>query len=175
VTVTSVHKDPATRTMTLTAEFVAPLAEVWQVWGDPRRLERWWGPPTYPATVLDHDLRPGGRVTYTMTGPEGDKHGGWWRVVAVEAPHLLEFEDGFADDAGNPNTKMPTMMVRVTLQEHADRGTRMEIATTFPSDEAMDQLLGMGMEEGLSSAVGQIDDLLAPGGAGGATSARPLP
>jgi uncharacterized protein YndB with AHSA1/START domain len=164
VAVTSVEKNPETRTMTITAQFDAPLARVWQVWADPRQLERWWGPPTYPATVLNHDLTPGGGVTYLMTGPGGDKHGGWWRVLAVEAPHRLEFEDGFADDVGNPNNTLPITTVRVTLHEQADGGTRMQIESTFPSVQAMQQMIAMGMEEGFTAAVGQIDQLLTPHG-----------
>ena len=100
MTVTDVVKDPENRTMTITAEFGAPVERVWQIWADPRQLERWWGPPTYPATVVDHDLSPGGAVNYFMTGPEGDKHAGWWRVSAVVPPNRLEFEDGFADGEG---------------------------------------------------------------------------
>jgi len=164
VTVTSVDKDTETRTMTIAAWFDAPVAWVWQVWGDPRRLERWWGPPTYPATVVDHDLTPGGTVTYLMTGPEGEKHRGWWRVLAVDAPHRLDFEDGFADDEGNPNPDLPTTIVRVTLDEQATGGTRMEIASTFPTVQAMEQMIAMGMEEGITAAVGQIDALLTPHG-----------
>jgi uncharacterized protein YndB with AHSA1/START domain len=160
MTVTSVHKDPATMTMTVISEFDAPIGRVWQLWENPRQLERWWGPPTYPATVVDHDLTPGGRVTYFMTGPEGDQPRGWWRVIAVEAPHRLEFEDGFADDAGNPNPAMPTMTIRVTLDERPGDGTRMAIETTFPSLEAMEQIISMGMEEGMTSALAQIDELL---------------
>ena len=160
MTVTSVHKDPQTLTLTLTAEFDAPVERVWQVWADPRQLEQWWGPPTYPATVLDHDLTPGGSVTYLMTGPEGDQPRGWWRVLAVDAPHRLEFQDGFADEAGEPNPDMPTMNVRVTLSEQPDGGTRMTTETTFPSPEAMEQLVSMGMEEGMTAAAAQIDDLL---------------
>ena len=34
-----------------------------------------------------------------MTGPEGDKHYGWWRVLTVDSPNRLEFEDGFTDEA----------------------------------------------------------------------------
>ena len=49
-----------------------PIARVWALWADPRKLERWWGPPTFPATVLEHDLRPGGKVSYYMTSPEGE-------------------------------------------------------------------------------------------------------
>jgi len=161
VTVTSVEKDPASRTMTIVSEFAAPVARVWQVWEDPRQLERWWGPPTYPATVVDHDLTPGGRVTYFMTGPEGDKHGGWWRVVAAEPPNRLEFEDGFADEAGNENPDLPVTTTRVSLSEQAGGGTRMEIVSTFPSTEAMEQMIDMGMEEGITQSVGQIDGILA--------------
>ena len=160
MTVTNVHKDPATMTMTIVSEFEAPIARVWQLWENPRELERWWGPPTYPATFVDHDLTPGGSVTYFMTGPEGDEARGWWRVLAVQAPHSLEFEDGFADDNGDPNPDMPTMTMRVTLNERPEGGTRMAIATTFRSLEAMEQIIAMGMEEGMASALAQIDELL---------------
>lgn len=160
MTVMSVHKDPEALAMTITTEFSAPIERVWQMWENPRQLERWWGPPTYPATVVDHDLSPGGSVTYFMTGPEGDQHRGWWRVLASEAPRHLEFEDGFADDAGRPNLEMPTTTTRVELTEQPDGGTRMVIAATFPSLESMEKLLSMGMEEGITAAIGQIDDIL---------------
>ncbi len=160
MSVTSIHKDPATLTMSITAQFAAPVERVWQLWSDPRQLEKWWGPPTYPATVVDHDLTPGGTVTYFMTGPEGDQPRGWWRVLAVNAPHGLEFEDGFADDAGNPNPDLPTTITSVSLSGLDEGGTRMFIETTFPSTEAMEQMVSMGMEEGITAALGQIDELL---------------
>jgi uncharacterized protein YndB with AHSA1/START domain len=161
MTVTNVGKDAETLTMTITSEFEAPVERAWQLWEDPRQLERWWGPPTYPATFVDHDLSEGGAVSYFMTGPDGDKAGGWWRVLAVEAPHRLEFEDGFADDAGNPNPDMPTMVIRVALDARPGGGTRMDVTTTFPSQTAMEQMITMGMDEGMTAALGQIDDLLA--------------
>lgn len=160
MTVTNVHKDPDALTMSITSEFDAPVERVWEVWSDPRKLERWWGPPTHPATVVDHDLVPDGKVTYYMTGPEGEKYHGWWRVVAVDAPTRLEFEDGFADDTGEPNLEMPTTITRVTIEE-SGTVTRMAIESTFPSREAMEKMLEMGMEEGIQQALGQIDDILA--------------
>ena len=46
--------------------------------------------------------------------------------------------------------------------EAIDAGrTRMSIESRFPSTEAMEQVLAMGMEEGLTQAVGQIDAILA--------------
>ena len=160
MTVTSVHKDPEALTMEITTELDASVERAWQLWADPRQLERWWGPPTYPATVVDHDLAPGGRVTYFMTGPEGDKHHGWWQVLAVEPPNRLELKDGFADESGTPNDAMPTSITVVTLTERAG-GTIMAIETQFPSVEAMEQLTSMGMEEGMIAAIGQITEILA--------------
>ncbi|CAB4858433.1 unannotated protein [freshwater metagenome] len=161
MTVTNIHKDLESLTMTVTAGFDAPVERVWQMWSNPRLLERWWGPPMFPATFVQHDLSPGAGVTYFMTGPDGDQYHGWWRVITVSAPHGLAFEDGFSDADGNPNLEMPTTMGRVTLESSADGGTSMSIASTFNSREQMEQLVDMGMEEGLAAAVGQIDDLLA--------------
>ncbi len=160
MTVTDVRKDPQTRTMTVSAEFDASIERVWDLWQNPRLLERWWGPPTYPATFVEHDLRPGGRTSYYMTGPDGDRSRGWWKVVVAEAPRRIELEDGFAGEDGEPNPEMPTMQMQVDLSERPGGGTRMAIVTTFPSTEAMEQLLTMGMEEGLTAAMGQMDDLL---------------
>jgi uncharacterized protein YndB with AHSA1/START domain len=161
MTVTSIRKDPEALTMTITAELDATVERAWQLWADPRQLERWWGPPTYPATVVDHDLSVGGRVTYFMTGPEGDKHHGWWEVLAVDAPKRLELKDGFADDSGTANDALPTTTMVVTLSERASGGTLMAIESHYPSLPAMEQLVSMGMEEGITAALGQIAGILA--------------
>jgi uncharacterized protein YndB with AHSA1/START domain len=160
MSVTSLDTDYDNLTTTLVADFDAPIDEVWQLWADPRKLERWWGPPTYPSTFEKHDLSPGGEVTYFMTGPDGDQPRGWWRVTSVDPPTSLQFTDGFAHEDGTPNEEMPTIKVQVRLSER-DGGTRMEIQSTYASREEMDTLVEMGMLEGLQQSVGQIDALLA--------------
>ena len=160
MSVTSVRKDTEQLAMTVTAEYDVTAERAWQLWADPRQLERWWGPPTYPATVEEHDLTPGGHVSYYMTGPEGDQPHGWWNVLEAEPPRLLVIEDGFADETGAPSTTMPTMVMRVEITDRPG-GVGMTVVTRFPSLEAMEQLLGMGMEEGLKEAMGQIDAILA--------------
>jgi uncharacterized protein YndB with AHSA1/START domain len=161
MTVTSVEKDPETRTMTITAHFAAPVDRVWQIWADPRQLERWWGPPTWPATFEEHDLRPGGRVTYFMTGPEGEKSRGYWDVLTVDAPNGFSIDDGFADESGAPNADMPVTRMEVALSDDGEKGTRMVMSSVFPSIETMQQMVEMGMEEGITLALGQIDAILA--------------
>jgi uncharacterized protein YndB with AHSA1/START domain len=160
MSVTSVTKDLDNLTLTLVADFDAPIERVWQLWADPRQLERWWGPPTYPATVEQHDLTPGEEVTYHMTGPEGENHRGRWRIKSVNPPKSLEFTDGFADQDGTPIADMPISTMHMQLTEH-DGGTRMELRSTFESREQMEQWLDTGTAEGLQQAVGQMDALLA--------------
>jgi uncharacterized protein YndB with AHSA1/START domain len=160
MTVTAVEKNREMLTITVKAEFDASAERVWQLWADPRQLERWWGPPSYPATVTSHDLRAGGRVAYYMTGPEGDTPQGYWDILEVDPPRSLVFKDGFADDDGRANWDLPGMTGRVTIEEIGDGRTRMSIQSAFPSTEAMEQLLAMGMEQGLTEAVGQIDAIL---------------
>jgi uncharacterized protein YndB with AHSA1/START domain len=160
MTVTAVRKDPHTLTMTLEAEFNASRERVWQLWADPRQLERWWGPPTYPATFTRHDLAPGSRVEYHMTGPAGDQSHGYWEVLQADAPHRLVFRDGFANADGTRNTDMPMTTVNVLVAQVGDGRTRMSVESVFPTAEAMEQILAMGMEEGLTQAVGQIDAIL---------------
>ena len=161
MTVTAVRKDPQTLAMTVEAEFNASPERVWQLWADPRQLERWWGPPTYPATFTKHDLAPGSRVEYYMTGPGGDQPRGYWEVLEAKAPHQLVFRDGFANADGTPNTDLPTFTARVRMEEVGPGRTRMSIESVFPSAEALERVLAMGLEEGLTQAVGQIDAILA--------------
>lgn len=158
---TAVHKDLDALTMTTTAEFDVPVERAWQLFADPRQLERWWGPPTYPATVHAHDLTPGGRVHYSMTGPEGDTHHGYWNVLTVEAPNGFEIEDGFADADATPDDDLPSSGMRVSLEPRDGGGTRMSILTTFTTAESMREMIEMGMEEGFKAALGQIDAVLA--------------
>jgi uncharacterized protein YndB with AHSA1/START domain len=157
--VTDVSKDFDALTMTVTAEFEASAERVWELWSDPRQLERWWGPPSHPATFVDHEFVAGGRATYFMTAPDGSKYYGWWRFEEVEPPARLRFEDGFADDEGKPNEEMPSTVATVTIVE-SDGATTMSIESKFASREGMEQVIEMGVEQGLTEALGQIDALL---------------
>jgi len=160
MSITDVTRDLDALTLTVTADYPAPVERVWRVIADPRLLERWWGPPSHPATLVDHDLTPGGRVTYYLTSPEGERYHGIWQVTAVEAPSMVEFEDSFADSSFVATVDMPTTRARITLSP-TESGTRLVVRSSFPSREAMDQLVAMGMEEGVQQALGQIDGLLA--------------
>jgi uncharacterized protein YndB with AHSA1/START domain len=158
--VISSTKNPDALTLTIVAEFDASVERVWRLWEDARQLERWWGPPTWPATFEKHDFTEGGQSHYYMTGPDGEKAAGWWTITAIDAPHRFEYDDGFSDDDGTPDPSRPTMHGVMTLDDVGGK-TRMTTVTEFASTEQLEQMLAMDMEEGMVEAIGQIDAVLA--------------
>jgi uncharacterized protein YndB with AHSA1/START domain len=157
--ITSVTSDAEALTLTVVGDYAVPVERLWEAYADPRQLERFWGPETWPATFTRHDMAEGGRSHYYMTGPDGTTSHGWWRFLAVDPGRRLELEDGFGDEKGNPQEEMPSMRMVFTFEPTAT-GSRFTSVTTFPSLEAMQQLAEMGMEEGLRSAMGQLDHVL---------------
>lgn len=160
--VTDVTPDLDNRTLTIVADFAAPPARIWQVYADARQLERIWGPPSHPATFVQHDLTPGSRSTYFMTGPDGEKFAGYWQITAVDEPHSFAFTDGFADLDFNPNPDLPASTSVFTFTER-DGGTRATFVSTYDTAEGLQQVLDMGVVEGASAAINQIDALVADG------------
>lgn len=160
--VTDVTKDLDNRTLTITARFAAPVERVWAIYADPRQLEQIWGPPGYPATFVDHDLREGSRVTYFMTGPNGEKYPGYWLVTGVDEHRSLTFDDGFADEDFNPDPTMALGHNRIEFTADGD-ATIVTCTTVYDSAEDLQAVLDMGMAEGATLAMNQIDGLLAAG------------
>jgi uncharacterized protein YndB with AHSA1/START domain len=158
--VTSIDKDLDSLTLTVVADFAAPLARLWNAYLDPRQIERFWGPPTYPATFLRHDATVGGRSVYKMTGPEGDEHYGCWEWTHVDAPRSFDIIDWFADENGTPNTELPGSRTSFVF-EATESGSRLTTTSSFDSVEQLEQLIEMGMLEGTKQAMAQIDAVLA--------------
>jgi uncharacterized protein YndB with AHSA1/START domain len=156
--VTKVDKDIDALTMTITAEFDADAERLWELWSDPRQLERWWSPPSHSSTFVEHELTVGARTSYFMTGPDGEKHHGWWRIEEVAPPHRLRIKDAAVDAEGKPDDGGPVAMI-VTIAE-ADGAATMSIQTHFADRESMEQMIEMGMEQGMTETLNQVDPLL---------------
>jgi uncharacterized protein YndB with AHSA1/START domain len=158
--ITSVTSDAETLKLTVTGEYPVTVERLWDAYADPRQLERFWGPLEWPATFTRHEMAVGGQSHYSMTGPDGTTSRGWFRFLAVEPHTSFEVEDGFADETGEPKAQMPTMRMVFRFAPTAS-GSRIAIVTTFVSVEAMEELMKMGMMEGMKSAMGQLDAVLA--------------
>jgi uncharacterized protein YndB with AHSA1/START domain len=161
MSVTSVEKDPEALTMTVTAHLDATVERAWQLWADPRQFEQWWGPPDFPTTVVDHDLRTGGRVTFFMVGTEGDRHDSTWEVVAADPPRSLELRDADVDDDGTPNDGNAMTAMVITIDARDRGGAVMAVRIHFDSQAGMEQVLAMGIEEGMRTVFSQMDAVLA--------------
>ncbi|SEJ08850.1 SRPBCC family protein [Demequina mangrovi] len=157
---TTVVSDPEALTITVAGEYSVPVERLFQAYLDPRQLERFWGPVEWPATFTRHDAAPGGRSEYFMRGPDGERSGGYWKWIAVDAPRSFEVEDGFANEDGTDNTDLPAMRMVFTF-EATDEGSRFTSVTHFGSLEALETVVEMGMEQGIRSAMSQIDAVVA--------------
>jgi uncharacterized protein YndB with AHSA1/START domain len=158
--VTSVTTDADALTLTLVADFPAGVDRLWDAFTDARKLERFWGPPGYPATFAEFDLRPGGHAHYWMTSPEGERFHGRWDVTAVDAPRSYSVIDAFADADGVANDDLPSGTMTITVEATAS-GSRVTAFSTFATTESLRQQLEMGMVEGLTQGFGQLDVVLA--------------
>ncbi len=158
--ITDVITDPETLTLTIIGDYPVPVERLWNAWSDPRQLERFWGPPTWPATFTRHDMVEGGRSEYFMTGPDGTMSAGYWVFENIDEGRTITVVDGFADEDGNPNEDMPTNRSEFRF-ETTETGSRYVAVSTFTDADAMQELLDMGMLEGATAAVAQIDDVLA--------------
>ncbi len=157
--VTDISTDAENLTMTLTADFAAPVERLWRAFTDPRQLERFWGPPGWPATFTAFDLTVGGRAEYHMTSPRGEASRGSWEFTAIDAPSSFEVLDSFVGEDGQPLEGFPSMRMVFSFDATAD-GSRLTNVTYFTSLEALGQTVAMGAIEGSRMAMDQLDAVL---------------
>lgn len=157
--VTDVTTDAEALTMTLTADFAAPVERLWSAFTDPGQLERFWGPPGWPASFPAFDFTVGGRAVYAMTSPRGEKSYGSWEFLDIDQPRGFTVLDNFANEEGAPLDGMPVMRV-VFRFESTDSGSRLVNVSHFASAEALEQVVAFGAVEGSTMALNQLDRVL---------------
>ncbi|WP_435748807.1 SRPBCC family protein [Microbacterium sp. PMB16] len=157
--VTDVITDTENLTMTVIADLAAPVERVWNAYTDPAQLERFWGPPGWPATFTHWDHTVGGTANYTMNGPRGEQSSGTWEFIEIDSPRSFSVLDAFADEDGKPNADLPSMRMTFTFAP-SETGTRMVNTSYFSSIEALEEIVAMGAVEGTKQAMAQLDAVL---------------
>ncbi|WP_405374736.1 MULTISPECIES: SRPBCC domain-containing protein [unclassified Microbacterium] len=157
--VTDITTDAETLTMTLTAEVDAPVDRLWRAFTTPSQLERFWGPPGWPAVFTAFDFTVGGEAHYAMTSPQGETSRGRWEFLAIDDGVSFEVLDAFADENGEPMAEFPAMRMVFTFAA-TETGSRMSNITFFTSAEALEQVVAMGAVEGSRMAMAQLDAVL---------------
>lgn len=157
---TTFTSSPADASLTITIDLPTDLSTAWNLWADPRLLERWWGPPEHPCTFTTHEFHANGQATYYMDSPSGQRYHGWWRVIDVAPQQHISLIDGFGESFENPADEMPISTTTVTFTPNSE-GTRILLTSTYESPEELQRALDLGMEEGFITAIAQIDALIA--------------
>lgn len=148
--------DETTLTMTTVSDFPVSRERLWDAYADARQIEKFWGPPEWPATFTRHDFALGGRSEYHMTGPDGEISAGYWEVVAMDLGHSFEVVDGFREVGSGFSPDIEPMRVSYRF-ESVGSASRLTSVTYFPSAEVLAQMREMGMEEGTAMAMEQIE------------------
>lgn len=157
-----VDKDVENKTMTVKRTFNAQKDAVWTAWTQSDLLEKWWAPKPWKAGTESFEFKEGGHWHYYMLGPDGEKSWAWFSYDAIDPKRSFEGEDYFCDETGKKNEEFPTMHWKTEFTEAGD-ATHVLVTITFPTREAMDKTLEMGMEEGFTMALGNLEEVLEKG------------
>lgn len=157
--VRDITTDPENLTMTLIADTPAPVDRLWRAFTEPRQLERFWGPPGWPATFTEFDFTVGGHARYYMTSPQGEASYGAWEFLRIDEGTGFEVLDAFANADGTVFEGFPAMRMVFTF-EPTGGGSTLRNVTHFDSLEALEQVVAMGAVEGSRMAMDQLDAVL---------------
>jgi uncharacterized protein YndB with AHSA1/START domain len=150
---------PSDREITVTRVFNAPRKLVWKVWTQAEHLTRWWGPQGWTLPVCKMDFRVSGVWHYCMKGPDGEESCGMAVYHEIVEPERFVYTDYFADADGNPVEGMPETLVTVEFTSVDDK-TKITSTMLFQTAEDRDQVLKMGMEEGLKETWDRLEEYL---------------
>jgi uncharacterized protein YndB with AHSA1/START domain len=149
----------ADRQIIFTRVFNAPRELVFKAWTEPQHLMKWWGPKEWPLVVCNIDLRPGGVWHYCMKNAAGDEAWGKGIYREISVPERLVYADVFSDAEGNTLEGMPQGVMTVEFAER-DGKTTTTITALYNSKEERDTILQMGMTEGMTESLNQLDNHL---------------
>jgi len=147
-------------TLVVVGEYPCTVERLWEAYVDPRQVERFWGPPEWPATFTRHDVQVGGESRYQMKGPDGSAANCWIKFLRVEPHRLIEVEEGFAADDGAPIPDAPPLKMRLTF-ESTGAGSRFTVHTRFANTEAMEEMLKIGAREAMEASLSTLDAVIA--------------
>ena len=154
----SIVKDLNEKSILVSREFEAPVADVWRAYTDPKLLDQWWGPSPWRAETKQMNFKPGGYWLYAMVGPEGEKHWARMDYLAIDAQKSFDVQDSFSDENGVINHDMPVSKGRSSFTKTA-KGTRVDFKLIYSTVEQLQKIVEMGFEQGITQCMDQLDAL----------------
>lgn len=156
---TNITKDFQEKSIVLVRDFDAPLADVWRAFTESKLLDQWWGPSPWRAETKSQDFRPGGFWLYAMVGPEDQRHWARMNYISINHHKNFEIEDAFCDENGVVNPELPVSTGNNLFTE-IPGGTRVQFKMIYPTEAALQTIVDMGFEQGITICFEQLDELL---------------
>lgn len=153
------HFNTDQHTLIVKRTFDAPLDLVWKAWTDPALLDRWWAPKPWKSRTRQMDFSEGGYRLYAMVGPGGEEH--WARTDYRTIVRHKQFsgDDSFCNEDGEINDSFPVAHFTNTFTGKSGQ-TEVGVISEYDSREHLEQILEMGIKEGLAMAFENLDEVL---------------
>jgi uncharacterized protein YndB with AHSA1/START domain len=152
--------DRENNTLTIQREFLADRARLWDHYTKSELLEQWFAPPPMSTRTKSMDFREGGHWHYAMIEPNGTEYWGMTQYKTIHPIEALQYTDAFCDEEGIINTDIPSAGWTITFSDQGEK-TLVQSVLTFKSLADLDQILEMGMEDGMKATYETLDKLLA--------------
>ena len=122
------------RIIVSTRLFRATRRMVYEAFADPKQVVLWWGPNGFTTTIVEMDLRPGGKWRLVMHGPDGANYPNEMTFTQVVPAARIEL-----DLVGGKEGAEPIHMHKTITWEDEDGGTRLTFRIEFASRELRDE------------------------------------
>ena len=136
--------------------FDAPREQVWKALTDPELIPRWWGKHGTTTTVLEMDVRPGGRWRYVNSAPDRDDVVFYGEYLEVTPPTGYKWTFMFDVEGVGPMGGPETHVL-----EEVDGKTKIISTGHMGSIEVLEGALATGMAEGAIETWDRLAALLA--------------
>lgn len=153
--------DKATHTIHITREFAAGLDLVWDAFTKAEILDQWVAPKPWRAQTKEMDFREGGRWLYAMVSPENVFHWSLVEYTQIKPTSSFSSRNSFADENGNSNNAAFTFSLTETIFKGDSETTTVQIVKKMADLAQLEKFVAMGFKEGMSSALKNLEDLLA--------------
>jgi uncharacterized protein YndB with AHSA1/START domain len=149
---------PTDKQILIEREFHATAPLVYRAFTEPELVRRWWHARRGEVTLVEIDLRAGGRWRHVMLTSQGTRvgfHGEYREIVPNERIVTTEAFEGHPDD---PTAEDAETLNTVTLSEVGGR-TKLAILIEASSQTRRDAIVASGMEDGLEDALDLLEQV----------------
>jgi uncharacterized protein YndB with AHSA1/START domain len=107
-----------------------PINLAFKAWTDPNHLKNWWGPKGFTNTFNEFDLRPGGKWSFIMHGPDKGNYPNEVEFVKIDEPNLIAWK----------RHSKPLFNILTTFEEVSNDSTKIVFKMIFDTAEESNKL-----------------------------------